>query len=152
MNSGGINEKKTHKNGNKSQTIENFFMFFFLYFSFIKPLNFWKKKCNCNLNSRPGDAENGTTTKENTLGLRSDPCCIKVPMVNQKLLASEKSLLLANTGCSLLKKTSWLSCCCCCCCCSCRIWLMPPMLPVRWCWQWWHLLPNPLPFTLSCHS
>jgi hypothetical protein len=28
MNSGGINEKKTHTNGNKSQTIGNFFSFF----------------------------------------------------------------------------------------------------------------------------
>ena len=28
-----------------------------------------------------------------TLGLRSDPCCIRVPIVNQKLLASEKSLV-----------------------------------------------------------
>ena len=77
-----------------------------------------------------------------TLGLRSDPCCMSVPMVNQKLFAREKSLLLANmTAGSLLvaRMSRWL----------CGWW---------WCWCSWIKsavarpppTPPPLSQRLSC--
>lgn len=42
-----------------------------------------------------------------TLGLRSDPCCINVPMVNQKLLASEKSFRRLTNGCCSTDSAKW---------------------------------------------
>lgn len=80
----------------------------------------WWKKKECCFSWGTFDSRGGTFT----LGLRSLPCCISVPTVNQKLLARLNSLTVLSRGMSSLsgsKALMWLP------------WWQCDDPPVEWC-------------------